>query len=263
MTASAAAFTRIVLGLDQGASDRATIRFAADFARLLRLDLFGLFAEDPSLTQLAGLPSLREFRLLERQWRPIEGGSLSAELERCAATARQSFDEIAGAMGVARRFEVVHARVREAIASVSGESDIILLAEPRAAVPLAHESFAEIVTAALATPAGVLVVPHRIARVHGSILAIGETAEDESVASAAAIAAAVHERFEVVTTRDRELSRRLGRPTERMIVMTRRAGARVAPLSLVAGRRVPVLVLGRAHVTGIGASARAETTGPR
>jgi len=262
MTASSTAFTRIVLGLDQAGSDRAAMRFAADFARLLRLDLFGLFAEDPSLTQLAGLPTLREFRLLERQWRPIEGRSLSAELERCAATARQSFDEIAEAMGVARRFEVVHARAKEAIASVSGESDIILLAEPRA-VPLAHESFAEIVTAALATPAGVLVVPRRIARVHGSILAIGDTAEDESVASAAAIAAAVHERFEVVTTRDRELSRRLGRPAERMIVMTRRAGARVAPLSLVAGRRVPVLVLGRAHVTGIGASVRAETTGPR
>jgi hypothetical protein len=167
-------------------------------------------------------------------------------------------------MGVARRFEVVHARAKEALASVSGESDIILLAEPRAAaVPLAHESFAEIVTAALATPAGVLVVPHRIARVHGSILAFGESAEDESIASAAAIAAAVHERFEIVAVRDRELSRRLGRPAERMIVMSRRVGARVAPLSLVTGRRVPVLVLGRAHVTGVGASVRAETTGPR
>jgi hypothetical protein len=263
MTAPPAAFTRIVLGLDQAGSDRAAMRFAADFARLLRLDLFGLFAEDPSLARLVGLPSLREFRLLERQWRPIEGGSLSAELERCAATARQSFDEIARATGVARRFEVVRARVKEAIASVSGESDIILLAEPRAAVPLAFESFAEIVTAALATPAGVLVVPNRIARLHGSILAIGETAEDESVASAAAIAAAVHERFEVVAARDQELSHRPGRPAERMIVMTRRVGARVAPLSLVAGRRVPVLVLGRAHVTGVGASDHAEATGSR
>lgn len=263
MTASPAAFTRIVLGLDQGASDRSTIRFAADFARLLRLDLFGLFAEDPSLAQLAGLPSLREFRLLERQWRPIEGRSLSAELERCAATARQSFDEIARATGVARRFEVVRARAIEAIASVSGESDIILLAEPRAAVPLARESFAEIVTAALATPAGVLVVPNRIVRAQGPILAIGETAEDESVASAAAIAAAVHERFEVVAARDQGLSQRHGRPAERMIVMTRQVGARVAPLSLIAGRRVPVLVLGRAHVTGVGPAVRAETAASR
>lgn len=258
MTTTGAAFTRIVLGLDQSASDRSAIRFAADFARQLRLDLFGLFAEDPSLARLAGLPSLREFRLLERQWRPIEEGSLSAELERCAAMARQTFDEIAQAMGVVRQFEVVRARAREAIASVSRESDIILLAEPRAAVPLAHESFVEVVNAALATPAGVLVVPSQIARLRGSILAIGETGEDQSVASAAAIAAAVHERFEVLAAGDRALSQRLGRPAERMIVMTRRAGVRVAPLSLVAGRRVPVLVLGRAGVTGIGTPDHAE-----
>ena len=46
-------FTRIVLGLDQRALDRAALRFAADFAKLLQLDLVGLFAEDPSLAQLA------------------------------------------------------------------------------------------------------------------------------------------------------------------------------------------------------------------
>jgi hypothetical protein len=253
MSPAPALFTRIVLGLDQSGSDRATMRLAADFARLLRLDLFGLFAEDPSLARLGGLSSLREFRLLERQWRPIEERSLSAELERCAALARQSFDEIAQAMGVARRFEVVHARVMEAIASVSGESDIILLAEPRAAAPLARESFAEIVAAALATPAGVLVVPNAIVRARGPILAVAETEEDESVASAVAIAAAAHERVEVIAASGRDastLSQRLGRPGERMIVMTRQVGARLAPLSLLAGRRVPVLVLGRARVTG-------------
>lgn len=248
---SPAAFRRIVLGLDQAGSDRAVIRFAADFARLLRLDLFGLFAEDPSLARLAALPSLREFRLLERQWQPIEGRSLSADLERCVAVARQSFEDIARATGVARRFEVVQARTLEALASVSSESDIVVVAEPRPPAPPARETFSEAVAAALATPAGVLVVPSRIVRTHGSILAISETADDESVSSAAAIAAAAEERIDVHAVRDYELWQRsqpVGQAGERLIVMTRRTSARLAPFALVAQRRVPVLVLGRAQV---------------
>ena len=74
-------FTRIVLGLDQRALDRAALRFAADFAKLLQLDLVGLFAEDPSLARISEMPALREFRLLEKQWRSIEGRSLTISVD--------------------------------------------------------------------------------------------------------------------------------------------------------------------------------------
>jgi hypothetical protein len=240
-------FRRVVLGFSLGASDRTAVRFAAGFAKLLRLDLLGLFAEDPSLARVAALPALREFRLIERQWRPIEGRNLTSDLEKCAAIARQTFDEIARTTGVVRRFEVVHARMMEAIASASVEGDVVVLVEPRSPAQFAQETFAEAVAAALATPAAVMVVPSPVARERGHILAVSETAEDESVVSAAAIAAAANERLEIVATTDRDaptLAPRSARGGERMIVMTRRISARLTPLSIMAGRRVPVLVLG-------------------
>lgn len=257
MTGSSLAFTRIVLGLDQPAADQAALRFAADFAKLLRLDLFGLFAEDPSLARLAELPSFREFRVLERQWRPIEGRSLSGDLESSALAARRTFEAMARAIGVSPRFEVVRATTMDAIASVSGETDIVMVSESRTPANFCIPSFAEIVASAMATPAAVLLLPNPVARARGPVLAIGESAEDPCVASAAAIAAAADEQLEVVTTRDSHLSmpwRRRDQPGERMVVMSRRVSASVAPLSVVSQRRVPVLVLGHGRVTAKKAS---------
>lgn len=246
MTPSTTAFTRIVLGLDQRLSDRATLRFAADFARLLRIDLVGLFAEDPSIARVAELPTLREFRLIERQWQQVEGRNLSGDLALCIETARRSFDEIAQATGVSRRFEVVRARMLEAIRSTSEESDIVVMPEPRTATHFAGESFSEAVAAALTTQAAVLVVPRSFAREHGTILAISDTAEDACVASARTIAAAANERLEVIALRDSGLSTAWpspDRPGERLIVMSHRTD--LEPISILSRRRVPVLVLPR------------------
>lgn len=251
MTGPSLSFRRIVLGLDQSASDGTALRFAADFAKLLRLDLFGLFAEDPGLAQLAGLSSLREFRVLERQWCPIEGRSLSGDLESRAAVARRAFEEMARVIGVSRRFEIVHAKRMDAIAAVSGETDIVMVSESRTAANFCIPSFPEIVAAAMRTRAAVLLVPNPAARSHGPVLAIGATADDPCVASAAAIAAAADEQLEVVTMRDLAVSmpwRRRDQPGERMVVMSRRVSASLAPLSIVSQRRIPVLVLGRGRV---------------
>jgi len=239
-------FTRIVLGLDQRALDRTALRFAADFAKLLQLDLVGLFAEDPSLARLSDMPDLREFRLLEKQWRSIEGRSLTGDVERCVEVARRALDETARTIGVSRHFEVVRARLLEAVGSISRQQDIVMVSESRAAPHLPGESFAEIVAAALATPAAVLVVPSRIARQHGPILAISETGDDTNLASARAIAAAANERLTIIAPRDVDLAQPwpVDRVGERLIVMPRRIGGGLTAVSVSSRRRVPVLVLG-------------------
>jgi len=252
MNNPAASFTRIVLGLEQGTSDSDNLRFAAEFAKLLRLDLFGLFAEDPSLAHLANLPTLREFKLLERRWRPVEGRNLSGEFESSARVARKAFEEIAQASGVPQSFEIVRARAMDAIATITGETDIVLVCEPRQPANLAMPAFSETVDAAMATPAAVLVVPNSLIRQHGPVLAIGETTDDPNLTSAAKIAAAAHERLEVLTTKDSTMSiswRRPDQPGERMIIMTRRISASLNPLAIASRRRVPVLVLAPSHVS--------------
>jgi hypothetical protein len=247
-SSTALEFTRIVLGLDRSVPDRTTMRLAAELARLLRLDLFGLFAEDPRLASIAATHHMREFRMLERQWRPVEGRSLLSDLEMSASIARRAFDEATRTSGVSHRFEVVRARVAEAIASVSCATDILVLAEPRTPADRALRSFSEIVTATMTSPASVLIVPNRIAREHGPILAIVDEPDDPSMASATAIAAAANERVEIVASMDLISSRRRStQPGERMIVMTLRASGDIDPSSVVSERHVPILVLKKAR----------------
>jgi nucleotide-binding universal stress UspA family protein len=239
-------FTRIIVGLDRSAPDRTALHFAVELARLLRLNLLGLFAQDPRLTNLAAMPLMREFRMLERQWRPIEGRSLLGDLELSAAIAQKALDEVARASGIPHRFEILPVAASHAIASVSNATDIVMVSEPRTSADQAFQPFSEIVAGAMTSPASVLIFPNRIARDRGPVLAIAERPDDPSVTSAAAIASAANERMEVIATASpasstlRRLPRRLD---ERMIVMTRRTSSGLAPSSLASERRVPVLVV--------------------
>lgn len=250
MTNHLASFTRVVLGFERTAPDRATLRFAADFARLLKLDLFAVFAENPSLANLGSHLQIREYQLLSQKWRSIEGGGVLGSLESCAAIAKQIFEEETRASRGSNNFEIVRASTIDAITSVSSGSDIVMLAEPRSPADLATQPFSEVVDAAIATSAAVLVVPSSIARRQGPILALGETSQDPSVASAAAIAAAADERFEFMSTSDpHEPAARHSTnwPREQMIVMTRGVSGKFTALSIASRRKVPVLVLGHIH----------------
>jgi hypothetical protein len=239
-------FTRIILGFDRSAPDRTALRFAAELAKLLHLNLLGLFAQDPQLSTIAGLPLLREFRVIERQWRPIESQALLNDLETSAALARRMLDEVARASGISPSFLVMAATAAKAIADVSSPTDIVMVAEPRTPTDKALRPFSEIVSAALTTPASVLVFPSRLARDRGPVLAIVPQKDDASVAIARTIASALNEPVNVVEANG-ELSASLrsppGQSLERMIVMTRQT-ADLSPLSIAAERNVPVLVVG-------------------
>ena len=91
-------FKRIVLGLPYNRPDRG-MRLAADMARLLQLDLFGLFVEEESLRGLAALPFIREFQLLGGGWRPLDVDQLSRDLETAAKNAERVFAEAVKKIG--------------------------------------------------------------------------------------------------------------------------------------------------------------------
>jgi hypothetical protein len=192
------------------------------------------------------MPLMREFRMLERQWRPIEGRSLLGDLELSASIARKALDEVARTSGISHRFEVLPVTAREAIASVSSATDIVMVSEPRTPADEAFQPFSELVAGAMTSPASVLILPKRVARDRGPVLAIAGRPDDPSVTSAAAIASAANERMEIIVTTSPASStlRRLLRPLdERMIVMTRRTSSDLAPSSLASERRVPVLIV--------------------
>jgi hypothetical protein len=143
-TADSAAFRRIVLGLHRGAPERGAIRTAAQLAELLRLELVGLFAQDPAVLGLAGTPFGRELRSLEREWRPIAAVSLAGEMEASARRAQRLFAEISAALHVATEFQLVQAPIAETIEAAMRIGDIVAVPTPASPMERITEQFSRL-----------------------------------------------------------------------------------------------------------------------
>lgn len=215
-------YSRIILGLEPGPAGQETLRFAAAFAGALKLDLVGLFAQDPGVTRLAGFAQLREYLPLQRRWRTLSGGELARDLELASARVRRSFESEAAAVAVRCRFEVAHGPTHEAVSMACGPEDIVLV---RASTP-----------ASARADAAALFVPETLVRRSGPVLALARSADDPVIAVAASVARALGEAVEVAVGP--------GPPahtSERLIVTARRSGEEAALAQLALSRRVPVL----------------------
>jgi hypothetical protein len=67
------------------------VKLAVELASLLDVHLLGLFLEDPSLHQLAGIPFAQEFRSLGGGWHPIDLERLSRDLDLVAGSMERMF----------------------------------------------------------------------------------------------------------------------------------------------------------------------------
>jgi hypothetical protein len=197
-------FRRVVVGLHQSVPDKTAVRLAAELAGLLRLDLMGLFIEDPGMFAVAQRPGAREFELLGKRWRPLESASLSRDIELCALSAQRVLDETARRLGVPSHFEVVRSAIREAMKAVSRSSDILIVAEPSNPAERAIAPYPQLVRAAFESAATVLYLPRRIARARGPVVAIATSLDDPSIASAALFAAAAKETLIVIDAFERD-----------------------------------------------------------
>jgi hypothetical protein len=267
-------FKRLVLGLQPRAPDQ-TMRLAVELAQLLNLELLGVFLEDTSLQNLACIPFAREFRPLGGGWHPIDVGQWSHDLELAAQSAERMFAETAKHLRTQFRFEVARGPMAATIATVSQTSDIVVIGEPVSAAERVTQQFSWLIQAAFRSAAAVMVVPSRIARARGLIVAIAMAPDDPSIAVAANIARAANEEMVVVDVcekaigeaRVRALAGAKGlairhiisgriagvdaaslvhalRPlNERLVIMTRRASDGQVASTIATERKVPVLLL--------------------
>jgi hypothetical protein len=190
-------FKRLVLGLEPSAPERA-MRLAVDFAELLHLELLGLFLEDPSLRDLAAIPFVREFQPLGGGWRSIDLDQLTHDLEVAICSAERMFVEAAKDLTTRCQFEVTRAAAAQAIASISRLGDIVVITEPATSAGRAAQQFSWLLNAAFQSAATVLLVPARIVRTAGSVVAIALAPDDPSIRTAAAIAMAAKENLIIV-----------------------------------------------------------------
>ena len=269
--AKQATFRRIVLGLSYHRPNHG-MRMAAEFADLLQLELFGLFVEEENLLGLAALPFAREFKLFGGGWRSVGMEEISHDLEIAARSAERAFTDAAKALRTECQFEVVRGSMAETIASISRASDIIVLTEADSLAECATPKSLAVVAAALHSAAAVLLVPARVARHSGSIVAIATEPEDPSIEVAKAVAVAAKEELVIVEAfrsagtnpasitdpstkipvrripltgpgmaNESGIWSALGRVRERLVVMTR---SEKYPLwSIASMRQVPILIV--------------------
>jgi hypothetical protein len=266
-------FRRVLLGVHQNIPDSAALGFAAGFAESLHLDMLAMIVEEPRVTNLAGLPHIREFRMLDAKWQPLDTGRMAKEFESAAVAVRKLLNLTATSHRISCAVEVVRAGSQQAVRSFSQSTDIIILSEPKSPIDRIVGSFPEFSSAAMQSEAAILYTPRSIGRHRGPVVAIAATPDDFSIDVAAEIAVATGEKVvlleafdvardapqvaaDVVQERVRIprsamasellLSSILGTRQEKLIVMTRRAGGIENDLlgfTLASLRRVPVLVL--------------------
>ena len=235
-------FRRIVLGLPYNRPGHG-MRLATELAHLLQLDLFGLFVEEESLRGLAALPFAREFRPLGGGWQPINMEQLSRDFEIAGKSAEKIFTEAAKTLRTTCKFEVVRGSMAETIASISRAGDIVLITEPERAADQVSPQYLSSLNAALRSAAAVLLVPGRIARHSGAIVAVANEPGDPSIDVAKAIALASREELVVLETNEPGIGAALRNVAERLIVISRPHGS--SPSAIASLRRVPILIVDR------------------
>lgn len=265
-------FKRMVLGLPHSATDYASVAFTAQLAELLGLDIVGLFVEDENLTELAALPCVRELRSLGGGWHPIDAAQLVQGRVQAAADARRLFEGAAKALRVGTRFNLVKGAMADIIGSQSTVDDIIAVIEPKNPAERVTHQYRQLVHVAFNAPAATLLVPSRISRRTGPIVAIATSGRDPSIHAALGIAASIKERLIILappetdqvamaqlasprgvsvdwrplmggSTGAPELASLLSRTNERFVVLSRGRADERGPSQLASGRGVPVLVI--------------------
>ncbi|HYA05416.1 MAG TPA: hypothetical protein VEF90_05950 [Xanthobacteraceae bacterium] len=197
MTSPPGGFKRVVVGLLQSMANQAAVNAAADFAEFLNVELLATFIADASLHALAGLPAARELRILERGWQAIDPAQISRDIDRAEGFARRCFAEAVAARTIKTSFDIV-AGV-QAMASRIRADDIVAVVEPAHPGERITRQFTGLLDAALESAAAVVILPRRIARTAGPVIAIAAGPDDGSIRVGLGLAAALRENLIVVT----------------------------------------------------------------
>jgi hypothetical protein len=267
-------FKRMILGLPLSVPDYEMVGVTAKLAELLRLNLVAMFVEDRGLVDIAGLPCVRELRALGAGWQPIDIGQLTTELDRAAAAAHRLFANIARNCSAETSFRIEKGSAANVIAALATAEDIVVVIEPKNPIERVSQQFTRLIDAAFQASASVMIIPSRIARSEGPIVAVAIDPDDPSVDMAIRIAAAAHEKLIVVRSfenassnatletlagslgvrvqfiRSRKEPRRataladnLQQLSERLIVMSRGTIADAEASTLASMRSTPVVVV--------------------
>jgi len=259
-------FKRMVVGLPQGMGNSSAVQAAADLAEFLQVELLAAFVADTTLLDLAGFPAMREWRILDQQWQPLDVNQISRDLEKVAEAARQRFAASVGGRNIRTAFDVF--RSAELMSSLIEAGDIVTIIEPSHPGESITRQFTALLDAAFQAASAILVVPKRIIWATGPIMVQAAEPHDPSIRIALEIAAAMKDRLIVVLPPGMQLPPEIGTEADRYGVVVEQLAAdpdvppllfsprskerlRVVPRGLLGGRTqlfsklhgVPLLII--------------------
>lgn len=163
---------RLVLGIHHGATNGDLMQHAAEMARLLDIELHGIFVEDEAVLGVAALPFVREFRLHSHQWHELDTESIEAEFRHAANNAKRLLDRVAKARGVRMEFHIQRGSPSAVVAGLLSAGDIMVLAEPKPGPGALTQSFMRAFQTARGSNASVLLLPPGPTRDSGPVVAL-------------------------------------------------------------------------------------------
>lgn len=193
---------RLILELCQGASDPTTIRAAAEYARMLGLDLHCLFIEDEALIAWSDTAFAREIRVPTYRWSPVSAETVSLDLRHAAAATQRRLRQTLPGDAGQHHFEVLRGDPATCIAGVCRGGDVVVVTEPAVPGLRATIGSSRLRSGASASAASVLLLPARPAPASGGIAVLLDDAADDSLDVACRMALGAGEKLLVLLPAD-------------------------------------------------------------
>lgn len=203
---------RVVVGFpDAVAAAENLIVTGAEFARVLDVELWGLFVEDALLFEAAAQPHLRAIEARQLVWRPMTTVQLQEAHAVAAAALERSLLDAAARLGVPAGFQVVRGDPATLLLQRCEPSDLLVIAEPADPMARALHPYPRLARAVPESSSTVLFVPHAARRRKGPVAIFVRSPGDPALALAASMAAASNERLLVLAGGGRDVEEKIAR----------------------------------------------------
>jgi nucleotide-binding universal stress UspA family protein len=122
---------RILLALEAGNGDAASMEAASRLAAQLDAELHGLFVEDINLIRLAALPFAREVGFTSATTRQLQSDDIERSLRSQAMRAQESLAASATHLQVRWSFQVVRGEIKTTMAEAAMQADLVIVTHGR------------------------------------------------------------------------------------------------------------------------------------
>ena len=203
---SAARVTHFVVGVCGEMPGRQPLEIAAEMARYFSAQFSVLMIEDAASGVMGSLPFAREYIPGRSTWQTIEVADVQARNALAQRRAREAFADVARLHGLSADFEVMKGDGQEELARVLRNYDVVAMVAPTSAgawMTLPFSAFAE---AALHGPAIALLLPARIFRRKGPVVALASATDQDSLMLGARLAQATGEMLVVLAADAKDIA---------------------------------------------------------